>query len=313
MKIRKFKKIALVMGSGGARGYAHIGALKAIYEAGINVDLIVGTSFGALVGATFSAGQDIYEIERIAREYSWKTLFNLVDSGFPNGIIAGKKIEAFYSFLVKQKYFSELKIPLTVVTTDVQTGEEVLVDQGLVSEAIFASSALPGIFAPKKINNKWLVDGAIINPLPIQTALDLGADVVIAIDVSSPIQSVKYLNGIKNGSRNLFKNICQLPYVNSVVSPMEISRKLKHIIPLGFYIASDGLRIRENNKEKSGRIPNLENVIIIKPEVERIHWYDFHRANTIIEKGFTAVNNSVLDNIRRATSQFKGQSLMNKM
>ena len=289
-------KVALVMGSGGARGYAHLGALKALCEAGIKFDLIVGTSFGALVGATYSAGRDIYEMERIAQEYGWKKLFKLMDSGFPNGIIAGKKIEAFYSFLVKQKHFSELDIPLTVVTTNIQTGEEILINQGLVSEAVFASSALPGIFAPKKLNNQWLVDGALVNSLPIQTAFDLGADIVIAVDVSSPIKSVKYLNGIKNSSKALLRSICQLPYVNSVVSPTEISRKLKCIIPEGFYIASDGLRIREN-KDKINYIPNLENVIIINPEVEHINWFDFCCAHRIIKKGFEAVNPDILANI----------------
>lgn len=305
MRQMKSMKVALVMGSGGARGYAHLGALKALYEADISVDMIVGTSFGALVGATFSAGRNVYEMERIAYEYGWKKLIKMMDSGFPNGIIAGKKIERFFSFLVKHKKFSELDIPLTVVTTNIQTGEEILINQGLVSEAVFASSALPGIFNPKRINDQWLVDGALVNPLPIQTALDLGAEMVIAVDVSSPIKSVKYLNGLQNYSRNILKNVCQLPYVNGLVSPMEISKKMKYVIPKGFYTASNGLRIRENNKEKINFIPKVGNIVLIKPKVEHIHWRDFHKAQRIIDKGFEAVNCSVLDNIEGLISRFE--------
>jgi len=299
MQQTESKKIALVMGSGGARGYAHLGALKALYEAGVSVDFIIGTSFGALVGAAFSAGRDVYEMEKIALEFGWRKIIKMMDIGFPRGIINGNKMERFFSFLFKQKRFSELDIPLTVVTTDHTTGEEVLINDGLVSEAVMASSALPGIFSPKKFNEQWLMDGALVNPLPIQTALDLGADVVIAIDVSCPIKSVKYLNGFQRHSSSLFKNICQIPGVNSIVSPGRFSKKMKYIIPEGFYTASNGLRIRESNEEKINNIPNAKNVILIKPKVEKIHWRDFHRVQRCIDLGTEAMSDSIASDIKK--------------
>ncbi|MEA2022363.1 MAG: patatin-like phospholipase family protein [Candidatus Caldatribacteriota bacterium] len=299
MQQTESKKIALVMGSGGARGYAHIGALKALYEAGVSVDFIVGTSFGSLIGAAFSTGRNVYEMEKIALEYGWKKIIKMIDFGFPRGIIAGNKMESFFSFLFKQKQFSELDIPLTVVTANINTGEEVLINNGLVSEAVLASSALPGIFAPIRYNNQWLADGALVNPLPIQTALDLGAEMVIAIDVSSPIRSVNYLNGIKRCSHGLLKNVCQIPYVNSVVSPIKISKKLRHIIPEGFYTAADGLRIRENNEERINFITDNKNVVLVKPKVENIHWRDFHRVQKCIDLGVEAITDSVARDIKK--------------
>lgn len=299
MQQTESKKIALVMGSGGARGYAHLGALKALYEAGVSVDFIVGTSFGALVGAAFSAGRDVYEMEKIALEFGWRKIIKMMDIGFPRGIINGNKMERFFSYLFKQKRFSELDIPLTVVTTDIKTGKEVLIDDGLVSEAVMASSALPGIFTPKRLNNKWLVDGALVNPLPIQTALDLGAEMVIAIDVSFPIKSVSYLKGFQRHSHSLLKNICQIPGVNSIVSPIEISKKLKYIIPEGFYTAADGLRIRESNEEKINFVSNAKKVILIKPKVEKIHWRDFHRVQRCIDLGTEAMSDSIASDIKK--------------
>jgi len=305
-------KIALVMGSGAARGYAHLGALKRLFEAGISVDMMVGTSFGALVGAAFSAGRSVYDMEELTREFGWRKIIKMLDIGYPRGIIAGNRMKDFFSFVVKEKLFSELDIPLTVVTTNIETGEEVLINEGPVSEAVMASSALPGIFTPVRFKNQWLVDGALVNPLPIQTALDLGADLVIAIDVSCPIKSVKYLNGIKKSSKALFKNISQLPYVNSMVSPKGISRKLKYIIPEGFYTASDGLRIRENNKEKIDMIPKLKNVVLIKPEVEEINWFDFYSVNKIIQKGSKAVNPDILRNIKALISELEEKNYAEK-
>ncbi|MCZ2846294.1 MAG: hypothetical protein O2U61_07380 [Candidatus Bathyarchaeota archaeon] len=128
--------------------------------------------------------------------------------------------------------------------------------------------------------------------------MDLGAEMVIAIDVSSPIKSVNYLSGFQRHLHSLFKNICQMSYVNSVVSPIEISKKLRHIIPKGFYTAADGLKIRENNEEKIKLIPNDKNVVLVKPKVEHIHWRDFHRVQRCIEKGYEAVNCSMLYKIR---------------
>ena len=312
MQHTKATKIGLVLGSGGARGYAHLGVLKALYEADINIDLVVGTSFGAIVGAGYAAGRNIYELEKIALEIGWIKLLKMIDVAPPKGIFAGNKLERFFSVLTQQKDFSELKIPLTVVATDIKTGEEVLINKGSVSKAILASSAFPGIFAPVEIDNRWLVDGVLVNPLPIQTAFDMGADIVIAVDVSSSIDNVNYLIALKRYSKNILQNICQIPYVNGVVSHKGISNKFQRIIPAGFNIIGNALKVIENNKDKIAFIPNDGNVVIIRPRVENIRWRNFHCAQKCIDLGAEAVNHSVLNDIKNLSFNYKTLDLCSR-
>ena len=305
MQYTKATKIGLVLGSGGARGYAHLGVLQALYEADINIDLVVGTSFGAIVGAGYAAGRNIYDLEKIALETGWIKLLKMIDVAPPKGIFAGNKLERFFSVLTREKHFSELKVPLTVVATDIETGEEVLINKGSVSKAILASSAFPGIFAPVEIDNRWLVDGVLVNPLPIQTAFDMGADIVIAVDVSSSIDNVKYLIALKRYSKNILQNIGQIPYVNGVVSPKGIFNKFQRIIPAGFNIIGNALKVVENNQDKMVFIPNDGNVAIIRPRVDNIHGRDFYRIQRCIKLGAEAVDHSILNDIKNLSFNYK--------
>jgi NTE family protein len=301
----KASKIGLVLGSGGVRGYAHLGALKVLYEANIGIDIVVGTSFGAIVGAGYAAGRNIYELEKIALQTGWIKILKMIDIAPPKGIFAGNKLERFFSVLTQQKHFHELTIPLTVVATDIKTGEEVVINKGSVSKAILASSAFPGIFSPVEIDNRWLVDGVLVNPLPIQTAFDMGADIVIAVDVSSPTNNINHLIALKRYSKNLLQNICKIPYVNGVVSHNGISNKFQRIIPVGFKIVGNALKVKENNQDKMVSIPNNDNVAIIRPRVEDIRWSDFHRAQRCIELGAEAVDHSVLNDIENLSFNHK--------
>jgi len=312
LQYTKATKIGLVLGSGGARGYAHLGVLKALYEADIDIDLVVGTSFGAIVAAGYAAGRNIYELEKIALQTGWIKILKMIDIAPPKGIFAGNKLERFFSVLTLQKHFSELRVPLTVVATDIETGEEVLINKGSVSKAILASSAFPGIFAPVEIDNRWLVDGVLVNPLPIQTAFDMGADIVIAVDVSSSTDNVHYLIALKRYFKYILQNIGQIPYVNSVVFPKGISNKFQRIIPAGFNIIGNALKVVENNKDKIAFIPNDVNVAIIRPRVENIRWRDFHRAQRCIELGVEAVNPSVLNDIKSLSLDYETLDLCNR-
>lgn len=312
MQHTKETKIGLVLGSGGARGYAHLGVLKALYEADIDIYLVVGTSFGAIVGAGYAVGRNIYELEKIALETGWIKLLKMIDVAPPKGIFAGNKLERFFSVLTQQKHFSELKVPLTVVATDIETGEEVLINKGSVSKAILASSAFPGIFAPVEINNRWLVDGVLVNPLPIQTAFDMGADIVIAVDVSSSTDNINYLITLKRYSKYILQNIGQIPYINSVVFPKGISNKFRCMIPEGFNIIRNALKFVENNQDKIVFIPNEDNLIIIKPKVENIRWRDFHCAQRCIELGAEAVDSSILNDIKNLSLNYKTLDLCSR-
>lgn len=305
MQYTKAIKIGLVLGSGGARGYAHLGVLKILQEAEIHIDLVVGTSFGAIVGAAYAAGGNIYELEKIALETGWIKLLKMIDIAPLKGIFAGNKLERFFSVLTQQKHFSELTVPLTVVATDIKIGEEVIISKGSVSKAILASSAFPGIFAPVEIDNRWLVDGALVNPLPIQTAFNMGADIVIVVDVSSSTDNMNYLMALKRYSKYILQNIGQIPYVNSVVFPKGISNKFQRIIPAGFNIIGNALKLAEKNQDKISFIPNKDNVVIIRPKVKNVHWRDFNCAQRCIELGAEAVDSSILNDIKNLSFNYK--------
>ena len=175
-------RVGLVLGAGSARGLAHIGVLQVLREHRIPFDFIVGSSMGALVGAVFAAGADLDLLAKLAVNLNVNML---LDIGVPRmGFINGKKVQEFIHLLTKGKSFEELSLPLAVVATDILTGESVVLNRGVVSEAVRASIAIPGVFVPVEYEGRLLVDGAVTSRLPIETARDMGADRVIAVDVN---------------------------------------------------------------------------------------------------------------------------------
>lgn len=175
-------KVALVLGAGSARGLAHIGVLQVLLENQIPFDLIVGSSMGAMIGTIYACGADIYMLDKMVAYMNTRILF---DVGVPRlGFISGKRVSDFLDLLTKKKSFAELKLPVAVVATDLISGERVVIEEGLVSEAVRASISLPGIFAPIVKDDKVLVDGAVIDRLPIGVAKERGADLVVAVDVT---------------------------------------------------------------------------------------------------------------------------------
>jgi len=175
-------KVAVVLGAGSARGLAHIGVLQVLLENQIDFDMIVGSSMGAMVGTIYACGANIYMLDKMVENMNTKILF---DVGIPRmGFISGKRVKDFLDLLTKKKDFSNLDFPVAVVATDLITGKRVVMEQGSVSEAVRASISVPGVFAPVLKDDMVLVDGAVIDRLPIGVARDRGADFVIAVDVT---------------------------------------------------------------------------------------------------------------------------------
>ena len=191
------KKVALVLGGGAARGLAHIGVLKILQKENINFDLIVGTSIGAFIGAFYALGEDILKAE--AKSASFNPKDNL-DIMIPPtmGLVKGDRLYAMIKDFIGDKTFEDTKIPLAIVTTDIEKGEEYIFTEGPICEAIRVSCSYPGIFAPQRIHNRLLVDGAIMNNVPVSVARKLGADFVVAVDVGYCVQvsSVKNIFGV---------------------------------------------------------------------------------------------------------------------
>jgi NTE family protein len=184
-KLKKKRKIGCALGSGAARGFASIGVLKALREMGGSPDFIAGTSMGALVGA-FAATGKLEMLEEVVFESDWKEIVGFFsDIVFPrDGLIDGKRVESFIQKYTQDMLIEETDIPFRAVCTDIVTGEEVVLSEGKLMEAVRASISIPGIFTPVKKDGRFLVDGALVNPVPVTVVREMGADVVIAVDVN---------------------------------------------------------------------------------------------------------------------------------
>lgn len=181
-----YRKLGLALSGGGARGLAHIGVIKYLYHKGIRFDFISGTSFGAIVGAAISAGMSIDQLEQEALRYSQiRELLKLIDpSPKRRGLLEGSRVRFYLGQLFSEiGTFEDLIIPLSVNAVDLRTGKEVIFTKGPLLPAIYASIAVPGIFTPVEYNGKLLVDGGVINNLPVDLVKEMGAEIVIAVDV----------------------------------------------------------------------------------------------------------------------------------
>jgi NTE family protein len=177
-------KIGCALGGGGARGLSHIGVLKVLNEQGIFPDIIAGTSIGAIVGALYAGGYKPGEIEKLILGMDWKTLVHLVDVALPfNGFLKGKRVVSLLESILGDLTFPQLKVAFACVATDIINGKQVVLRDGSLVEALHASIALPGIFKPVAIKGQYLVDGGLVNTVPVSVCRDMGAEYVIGINV----------------------------------------------------------------------------------------------------------------------------------
>jgi NTE family protein len=180
-------RIGLVLGAGVARGWAHIGALRELADIGIVPDVIIGASIGAVVGGCFAAGR-LDGLEEFALSLTRRSVFNLVDVSFRGGgLMGGDRLRAKLEAAMGQQRIENLPTRFVAVATEMRTGHEVWLKSGLIVDAMRASYALPGIFEPVKIGGRWLYDGAIINPVPVNVARAFGADWVLALAIASDV------------------------------------------------------------------------------------------------------------------------------
>jgi NTE family protein len=179
------KKVGLALGGGYARGLAHIGVLEVLEREGIPVDLIAGTSAGALVGALYATEMDAAVIRQQAGQMDWVGLTSLIDlSIHRSGFLAGRKVSNLLKRLMGDVNFKDLKIPLSCVATDIMTGDQVSISEGSVLDAVRASISIPVVFTVAKNQGRYLVDGGLVNPVPVSVAKEMGADFIIAVDVT---------------------------------------------------------------------------------------------------------------------------------
>jgi NTE family protein len=178
-------KVALVLGAGASRGFAHVGVLKVLDAQKVPIHLIVGTSSGSFVGGLYACGIDVYQLQKMALAIQKD---DVVDLTIPdNGFVRGERLENFVNRAVQNCTLERLKIPFLAVATNVQTGEETVFATGNTGKAVRASCSVPGIFQPVRIGEKTYVDGGVVSPVAVDAARKAGADVVIAVDISAGV------------------------------------------------------------------------------------------------------------------------------
>lgn len=176
-------RVAWALGGGGARGLAHLGVLRVLEREGIPIDFLAGTSMGAVVAAAYSAGGSLKYLTQLAERINWEHLFDL---RFPRlGLIGGQRIISVVKLLSKNKKLEELDPPVWITATDLLTGDEVIFKTGEVELAVRSSISIPGVFTPVRHNGKLLVDGGVVANVPVKAARQMGADLVIGVDVSA--------------------------------------------------------------------------------------------------------------------------------
>jgi len=244
----KKKKIGLALSGGGARGMAHIGVLKVLHDHRIPIHCIAGTSAGALIGSLYAGGLNITTMLEIATKLKWKHFFRIVLS--KTGLVSSEELENFVISQIGKKTFADLDIPFAVVTTDLVSGKEVVLDKGPVEKAVRASCSFPWMYIPMKYEHMTLVDGVLKNNLPVDIARKMGADIVIGVDVIPRAdyedKNVKNVLEIFDRALDLFilgqKKECDILItpVNEKITSLELD-KAQRLVELGEEAAKKAL------------------------------------------------------------------------
>ena len=183
-----------MLGGGAARGWAHIGAIRALQDAGIKPDVVCGTSIGALVGAVYANG-DLDWLEEWVSRLTWQTVVRLLDLRISGGLLGGRKVIQLFADKFDGRSIAQLNMPFAAVATELDTGREIWLQDGSTVDSVRASIAIPGIFTPVWHNGVWLVDGGLCNPVPVSVARGMRADCVIAIDLNNDILNGRDFGG----------------------------------------------------------------------------------------------------------------------
>jgi NTE family protein len=252
------KKVGLALSGGAARGLAHVGVLDVLHKEGIPIDMIAGTSAGAVMGAIYAVRRDTSSMVAQALEPGWKKIAPLVDPSFPRtGLLKGRKIRSLLAgFMGGDFDFSELKIPFCCVATDIDTGEEIVIDRGPVLDALRATISVPGIFTLVEQKGRYLVDGGLTTPVPVNVVKKMGADFIIAVNVNADVSDRMGKASIKRVKRHKQPNIFSVLMQSLYITTYSLARQTM-----------------------------AEADIIIEPDMPHIGTADFNKAEEMIEKG----------------------------
>jgi NTE family protein len=296
--------IGIALGGGAARGWAHIGVLKSLIAAGLEPDIVAGTSIGAVAGACFVTGR-LNALEDFACGLTRRRIFGFLDFNFAgSGLITGQRLSTRLEQHLQQFNIEQLERRFVAVATELGTGHEVWLNKGSLVNALKASFALPGIFRPVQINGRWLIDGALVNPIPVSVCRALGARIVIAVNLSNDVFSKGAV--IHD----------QEPYVTPAAAPQSDGQELLgsngraavHLLHRQIFgrsdapgmsaVMMDAINITQDRIARS-RLAGDPPDILIAPKTGSIGLFDFHRGQEAIELGARATE-KLIDEIKLA-------------
>jgi NTE family protein len=293
-------RIGLALGGGAARGWAHIGILRVLEKAGIKPDVIAGTSMGALAGGAWAAGR-LDQLEEFARSMTKRRMFTFMDWRLTgNGLISGGRLAKLLELNFGESNIEDLPIKFASIATELSSGHEIWLTRGNLIESMRASYALPGIFTPIRIGGRWLVDGALVNPIPVSAARALGARVVIAVNLHADVfgkgtviqdsgpaaADEPPLPAPAAKPRRLFGNVFGLPR-QRVHTPPDGPRGISAVMMDAFNITQD----RISRSRLAGDPPD----VMISPRLNQVGLFEFYRAEESIKAGEEAAERALAD------------------
>jgi NTE family protein len=296
--------IGLALGGGAARGFAHIGIVRTLAAHGIVPNVVVGTSIGAVVGGAYAAGH-LDTLEEWARSLQPRNIFGYLDIRLNgSGLIGGDKLAAQLEAAMGQTRIEDLPLKFATVATEVRTGHEIWLTHGRMVDAMRASYALPGIFSPVLVGDRWLVDGALVNPVPVSAARAFGAEIVIAANLSSDVFA--HSTTIYSHGPSPELTVTVTPEV--VVAPAPPKRGLgkffspERTMKREFFgsggrpgistVMVDAFNIMQDRITRA-RLAGDPPDLLISPRVGQIGWFDFHRADDLIAHGARAAERAI--------------------
>lgn len=282
-KQKKTVKIGLALGSGGARGYCHIGVLRALADLGIHPDIIAGCSMGALVGAAYAGGR-LDALEDWARAMTPRSYLSLVDLNLSGGgLVEGREIMTLLQKLGLPDTIEELDRPFAAVATDLETGREVWLKDGPLSHAVRASVALPGIISPHYHQDKWLLDGGMVNPVPVSLARALGADVIIAVNPNARLDGTLWRAPQVDQATGLAALQDRLPEALKALWPSSNTED-RGAAPGYIEVLSTSIDIMTDHIRRA-RMAGEPPQVMLSADLSDMSVLDFHLAKKAIEDG----------------------------
>ena len=249
--LRRGRSFGLALGGGAARGIAHLGVLKVLEETGLHPDFITGTSAGSIVGALYAGGYTWETIAEVTRALDWT---DMVQPVFPKmGLVRGDRLERQLTDLLGDRTIEELEVPFKAITVDLECGELFVIDRGPVARAVRASCSIPGIFEPVEYEDRLLVDGGVLNDVPTDVCREMGADVVLGVELSADMIR-------ERTPENIF----------------------------GVLMATFAIMVRHSQQTAPDH-----NTIIIQPDLAGFNYHNLKRADEMIQRGEQAARDSI--------------------